>query len=44
MARLVVLPPLPVRVTVLLAAEVLPAPSRALTKYDTVAVSGWLSV
>src|SRR5690348_4634295 len=37
-------PPLPVRVTVLLAADTLPAASRALTAYDTVAVSGWLSV
>src|SRR5690349_9313104 len=34
----------PVRVTVLLATEELPAASCAFTKYDTVAVSGWLSV
>ena len=32
----------PVRVTVLLLPERLPAPSRARTKYDTVAVVGWV--
>ncbi len=34
----------PVRVTVLLFPDVLPAASLARTKYATVAVSGWLSV
>ena len=43
-ARLV--PPvlLPVRVTVLLFADTFPAASRARTWYETVALSGWLSV
>ncbi len=34
----------PVRVTVLLFPDWLPAPSRARTKYDTVTVVGWVSV
>src|SRR5882724_9829230 len=43
-ARFVVGPPVPLRVTVLLAADWLPAASFATTKYITVAVSGWASL
>src|SRR5436189_74033 len=35
--------PVPVRVTVLLSPDTLPAPSRARTKYETVTLVGWVS-
>jgi hypothetical protein len=37
-------PPDPVRVTVLLLVDWFPAASFARTKYDTVALPGWVSV